>query len=104
MGSNNLNSLSVARMYKLRPFGPIIPSIVYTCIHLYMDCTQYYIYTYSRIYMTLSPRQHRLEDALRHLLLEKPDEELSEDAIARLALSSEPDVLVDRAPSDRLQK
>ena len=54
--------------------------------------------------MTLSPRQHRLEDALRHLLLEKPDEELSEDAIARLALSSEPDVLVDRAPSDRLQK
>ena len=24
MGSNNLNSLSVARTYKLRPFGPII--------------------------------------------------------------------------------
>ena len=53
MGSNNLNSLSVARMYKLRPFGPIIPIVSYILYeymyNLYMDCTQYYIYTVVRV-------------------------------------------------------
>ena len=50
MGSNNLNSLSVAHTYKLRPFGPIIPSklVVYTCI-IYMWTVL------SSIYIRLSP-------------------------------------------------
>ena len=57
-----------------------------------------------RVQLCLRPREHRLEDALGHVLLVEPDDKLLEDAVARAAVRKQKAALVVGVPASRRQE